>query len=54
VTLHLIADDLVEHAWYVELVESTVADVEAFAARWAAFEAFVSAFAEGVSDPDDR
>jgi hypothetical protein len=32
-----IVDDLDEHAWYVELVASTIADLEAFLASWAAF-----------------
>jgi hypothetical protein len=37
-TLHLIADDLHEHAWYEQLFVQTIADVEGYAARWAAFE----------------
>ena len=40
--LHLIAEDLAEHVWYVELVDRTIADLEAFLARWAAFEDYVS------------
>ena len=40
--LQLIADDLAEHDWYVHLVEQTIADLEAFLARWAAFEDYVS------------
>ena len=28
--LHLIADDLAEHAWYVDLVADFIEDVEAF------------------------
>lgn len=40
--LQLIADDLSEHGWYVELIERTIADLEAFLARWAAFEDYVS------------
>jgi hypothetical protein len=44
VTLHLIADDLSDHAWYEELFVRTIADVEAFAARWAAFEEAATAF----------
>jgi hypothetical protein len=39
--LHLIAEDLSNHAWYEELFVRTIADVEAFAARWAAFEEIV-------------
>ena len=37
-TLHRIADDLRNHAWYEELFVRTIAEAEAFAARWAAFE----------------
>jgi len=43
-------DDLSEHAWYEEVVLATIADVEAFAARWAAFEELVAAAGDG--DPD--
>jgi hypothetical protein len=39
--LHRIEDDLRNHAWYEELFVSTIGEVEAFAARWAAFEAAV-------------
>jgi hypothetical protein len=46
--LHRIAADLDEHTWYAELVERTLADVEAFAARWAAFEELV-----GATEPDE-
>jgi hypothetical protein len=42
VGLQLIADDLAEHDWYVQLVDQTIAALEAFLARWAAFEDFVS------------
>ncbi len=41
-TLHLIADDLRDHAWYEQLFVQTIADVETFAARWAAFEEVVA------------
>jgi hypothetical protein len=51
-TLHRIVDDLENHDWYERLVGSTVADVEAFAARWAAFEEFVAAFRERAADDD--
>lgn len=44
------ADDLSEHAWYEEVVLATIADVEAFAARWAAFEELVAAY--GDREPD--
>ena len=47
-TLHRIEDDLREHAWYEALFVRTIADVEAFAARWAAFEAAVD---EVEADP---
>jgi hypothetical protein len=42
VALHLIEDDLREHSWYEELFVRTIGDVEAFAARWAAFEEIVA------------
>ncbi|HVA31850.1 MAG TPA: hypothetical protein VMU58_11330 [Gaiellaceae bacterium] len=42
-TLHLIAEDLDNHAWYEELFVATIADVEAHAANWAAFEQVVNA-----------
>ena len=39
--LHLIEEDLREHSWYEQLFVQTIADVEAYAARWAAFEELV-------------
>jgi len=39
--LHRIEDDLRDHAWYERLFVGTIADVEAYVARWAAFEAAV-------------
>ena len=42
-TLHLIADDLRDHGWYEQLFVQTIADLEAYTARWAAFEDFVQA-----------
>lgn len=51
-TLHLIADDLREHAWYEQLFVTTIGDVEAFAARWAAFEELVAVYGDAV--PDDE
>lgn len=48
-TLHRIADDLEQHEWYVRLVDETVAQVEAFAGRWAVFEQLVAAY----GDPRD-
>ena len=44
--LHLIEDDLREHSWYEQLFVQTISDVEAYAARWAAFEAAVAASVE--------
>jgi hypothetical protein len=41
--LHLIAADLRDHAWYEQLFVQAIADVEAYAARWAAFDEIVSA-----------
>jgi hypothetical protein len=41
-TLHLIAEDLADHRWYEQLFVRTIADVEAFAGRWAAFEELVA------------
>jgi hypothetical protein len=38
VTLHLIADDLENHAWYEELFVRVIEDVEAFVAERAAEE----------------
>lgn len=45
-TLHRIEDDLRGHAWYEELFVRTIAEVEAFAARWAAFEEAVATLGE--------
>jgi hypothetical protein len=42
--LHRIEDDLRGHAWYEQLFVGTIADVEDFVGRWAAFEAVVAAF----------
>jgi hypothetical protein len=52
-TLHRIAADLDEHAWYAELVEGVIADVEAFAARWAEFEELVAASGDSAPEPDE-
>lgn len=52
-TLHLIAEDLANHDWYERLVLDTVADVVAFAGRWAAFEEFVVAYGDGPADRDE-
>jgi hypothetical protein len=46
-TLHLIEDDLRDHTWYEQLFVQTIADVEVFAARWAAFEEVV-----GSAEPE--
>ena len=48
--LHLIADDLRDHAWYEQLFVQTIEDVEAYAARWAAFEEVVSAVEPETAD----
>lgn len=40
--LHFIADDLLNHSWYEQLFVSTIAEVEEYAARWAAFEELVA------------
>lgn len=52
--LHLIAEDLESHVWYEQLVDRTIADVEAFAARWAAFEELVAALGERERDDPTR
>ena len=41
-SLCLIAEDLRDHAWYEELLVHTIAEVEEYAARWAAFEELVA------------
>jgi hypothetical protein len=52
-TLHRIAADLEEHAWYTELVDRVLADVGAFAARWAEFEELVAAAGDVAPDADE-
>jgi hypothetical protein len=52
-SLHLIAADLDEHAWYTELVDGVLADVEAYAGRWAAFEELVAAAGDLAPDADE-
>ena len=44
--LHRIEDDLRDHAWYEQLFVGTIADVEAYVGRWAAFEAAVESLAD--------
>ncbi|HKI93393.1 MAG TPA: hypothetical protein VJ986_13915 [Gaiellaceae bacterium] len=51
-TLHLIADDLRDHAWYESLFVETIHDVEAFAARWAAFEQLVAVYGDAPDDDE--
>lgn len=46
-TLHRIEDDLRNHSWYEELFVRTIADVEAFVARWTAFEQAVASIEAG-------
>jgi hypothetical protein len=41
-TLHRIEDDLRDHSWYEQLFVRTIAEVEAFTGRWAAFEQAVA------------
>jgi hypothetical protein len=48
--LHLIADDLRDHVWYEQLFVQTIADVEVYAARWAAFEEIVLAAEPETAD----
>jgi hypothetical protein len=51
-TLHRIEDDLRDHSWYEELFVRTIADVEAFAGRWAAFEDVVASIdGERLTEP---
>jgi hypothetical protein len=52
-TLHRIAADLDEHAWYTELVDRVLADVQAFAGRWAEFEELVAAAGDMPPDADE-
>jgi hypothetical protein len=49
-TLHLIADDLDGHSWYEELFVRTIAEVEEYAARWAAFEELVASVGEDPAE----
>ncbi len=46
--MHRIEDDLRDHSWYEQLFVQTIADAEAFAARWAAFEQLVD---EAIPSP---
>jgi len=48
--LHLIADDLRDHSWYEQLFVQAIADVEAYAARWAAFDEIVAAVEPETAD----
>ena len=50
-SVHLIADDLRDHAWYEELFVRTIAEVEEFAARWAAFEELVASVGDEPAKP---
>ena len=49
--LHRIEDDLRDHAWYEQLFVGTIADVEAYVGRWAAFEEAVAGVDERLSEP---
>jgi len=53
-TLHLIAEDLRDHAWYVRLFVETIADAEAYAARWAEFEELVAPPGEEARAADQQ
>ena len=53
-TLHLIADDLRDHSWYERLFVDTIADAEAYAARWAAFEELVASAPREEARPPDQ
>ena len=58
-TLHLIADDLRDHSWYEEVFVGTIAAVEDYTARWAAFEEIVLAVVQATTarsllTPPDR
>ena len=48
--LHLIENDLRDHAWYEQLFVQTIADVEAFVSRWAAFEELVGSVETELSE----
>lgn len=39
--VHAIRDDLHDHGWYDELVRALLDGIEAYLARWAAFEDFL-------------
>ena len=49
--LHLIAEDLRDHSWYEQLFVAMIADAEAYAARWAAFEELVTSAGEETGAP---
>ena len=51
-TLHLIAEDLRDHAWYEQLFVATIADAEAYAARWAEFEELLAPAGDEVRAAD--
>jgi hypothetical protein len=53
-TLHLIGADLDGHTWYEQLAARLVSEVEAFAGRRAAFEAFLSADGERAAAEADE
>ncbi|MGD0716307.1 MAG: hypothetical protein ABSB24_19365 [Gaiellaceae bacterium] len=49
-SLHLISEDLRDHAWYEELFVRTITEVEEYAARWAAFEELVAPVGEDPAE----
>jgi hypothetical protein len=50
VTVHRIGEDLEAHGWYDELVRATLAELEAYVARWAAFAEYTAARDAGEAD----
>jgi hypothetical protein len=52
-TLHLIADDLRDHAWYEQLFVGTIADVEVYAALWAEFEELLASAGDEARTADE-
>jgi hypothetical protein len=49
--LHRIEDDLRDHSWYEQLFVGTIAEVEAYVGRWAAFEEAVESLDERFTEP---
>jgi hypothetical protein len=49
--LHRIEDDLRDHSWYEQLFVGTIAEVDAYLGRWAAFEQAVESHDERFTEP---